>query len=310
MFGYNLSQMDPMKRISRLLLVAAVAGIGSLQAQQDVMISQYLFNGLLINPGYACSHPYTSSSLLHRSQWNQFDGAPTTSVVAIDGALRNNSMGVGILMLHDQIGLTTQTDVSMSFAYRMRLGAGRLALGLKGGLANTRADLFSAQTTDPGDPNYSENQQIQQSAKFGFGAYYHMQRFYVGMSIPTLMALGPNAQTNTPHLLTTAGVVMKVSSGVMLKPSVLVKMVEAAPAQLDLNLHALFQEKIWLGAGWRSGDAVVGMFEVQVTPELRIGYARDFTLSEIRDYSAGSNEILIGFDFCQGISAKRSPRYF
>jgi type IX secretion system PorP/SprF family membrane protein len=188
--------------------------------------------------------------------------------------------------------------------------AGRLALGLKGGLANTRADLFSAQTTDPGDPNYSENQQIQQSAKFGFGAYYHMQRLYVGISIPTLMSLGPNAQTNVPHMLTTAGIVMKVSSGVMLKPSVLVKMVESAPAQLDLNLHALFQEKIWLGAGWRSGDAVVGMFEIQVTPELRIGYARDFTLSEIRDYSAGSNEILIGFDFGQGISAKRSPRYF
>ena len=67
---------------------------------------------------------------LHRSQWNQFDGAPTTSVVAIDGALRNNSMGVGLLMLHDQIGLTTQTDVAVNFAYRMRLGAGRLALGL------------------------------------------------------------------------------------------------------------------------------------------------------------------------------------
>ena len=310
MFRTMTSHLDPMKRTVRLLLVALLAGIGSLSAQQDVMISQYLFNGLLINPGYAGSHPYTSSSLLHRSQWNQFDGAPTTSVVAIDGALRNNSMGVGLLMLHDQIGLTTQTDVSMNFAYRMRLGAGRLALGLRGGLSNSRADLFSAQTTHPGDPNYSENQQIRQSAKFGFGAYYHMQRLYIGVSIPTLTALGPNAQTTIPHLLTTAGVVMKVSSGVMLKPSVLVKMVESAPAQLDLNLHALFQEKIWLGAGWRTGDAVVGMFEIQVTPELRIGYARDFTLSAIRDYSAGSNEILIGFDFGQGISAKRSPRYF
>lgn len=164
MFRTMTSHLDPMKRTVRLLLVALLAGIGSLSAQQDVMISQYLFNGLLINPGYAGSHPYTSSSLLHRSQWNQFDGAPTTSVVAIDGALRNNSMGVGLLMLHDQIGLTTQTDVSMNFAYRMRLGAGRLALGLRGGLSNTRADLFSAQTTDPGDPNYSENQQIRQSA--------------------------------------------------------------------------------------------------------------------------------------------------
>ena len=280
------------------------------RAQQDVMISQYLFNGLLINPGYAGSHPYTSSSLLHRSQWNQFDGAPTTSVVAVDGALRNNSMGMGVLMLHDQIGLTTQTDVSLNFAYRMRLGAGRLAFGLRGGLSNTRADLFAAETTDPGDPNYSENQQITQSGRFGFGMYYHLQRFYLGVSIPTLTVLGPLAQTVDPHLLATAGVVLQASDGVMLKPSVLVKAVNGAPPQLDLNFHALFQEKIWVGAGWRTGDAIVGMMEIQVTPELRIGYARDFTLSEIRDYSSGSNELLIGFDFGQGITAKRSPRYF
>ena len=279
-------------------------------AQQDVMISQYLFNGLLINPGYAGSHPYTSSSLLHRSQWNQFDGAPTTSVVALDGALRNNSMGVGVLMLHDQIGLTTQTDVSLNVAYRVRLGAGRLAFGLRGGLSNIRADLFAAETADPGDPNYSENQQITQSARFGFGMYYHLQRFYLGLSVPTLTSLGPYAQTVKPHLLATAGIVMNLSDGVMLKPSFLVKAVDGTVPQLDLNLHALFQEKIWVGAGWRTGDGIVSMFEIQVTPELRIGYARDFTLSELRDYSTGSNEILIGFDFGQGITAKRSPRYF
>ena len=304
---------NSLRRLASLLALGGLltgAGMGEAKAQQDVMISQYLFNGLLINPGYAGSHPYTSSSLLHRSQWSQFDGAPTTSVVAVDGALRNNSMGVGVLMLHDQIGLTTQTDVSLNFAYRMRLGAGRLAFGLKGGLSNTRADLFAAETTDPGDPNYSENQQITQAAKFGFGAYYHLQRFYVGVAIPTLTALGPTAQTAVPHLLTTAGVVMKVSNGVMLKPSFLVKMVETDHPQLDLNLHALFAEKIWLGAGWRTGDAIVSMMEIQVTPELRIGFARDFTLSEIRDFSAGSNEVLIGFDFGQGITAKRSPRYF
>jgi len=300
-----------MKRISIFILALSMTGAaGQLAAQQDVMISQYLFNGLLINPGYAGSHPYTSSSLLHRSQWNQFDGAPTTSVVAIDGALRNNSLGVGILMLHDQIGLTTQTDVAMNLAYRMRLGAGKLAFGLRAGLANTRADLFEAELTDPGDPNYAENQQISQSARFGFGAYYHMQRFYLGVSIPTLTAVGQNTGLVVPHMLTTAGVVVKVSDGVMMKPSFLVKMVESAPPSFDFNLHALFQERIWLGAGWRSGDAIVSMMEIQVTPELRIGYAHDFTLSDIRNYSTGSNEILIGFDFGQGISAKRSPRYF
>lgn len=307
----DLEIMLTMKRICLLLLPLLFAGVQA-QAQQDVMISQYLFNGLLINPGYAGSHPYTSSTLLHRSQWNQFDGAPTTSVVAVDGALRNNSMGVGLLMIQDQIGLTTQSDVSMNFAYRIRLGAGKLAFGLKAGLSNMRADLFAAELTDPGDPNYSENEQITQVARFGFGAYYHMNRFYFGAAIPTLFSASLSAfdQAADPHLLTTAGVVIAASDAIQLKPSFLVKATPGAPAQLDLNLHALFQERIWLGAGWRTGDAIVGMMEIQITPELRVGYARDFTTSEIQNFSTGSNEVLIGFDFGQGISAKRSPRYF
>ena len=210
--------MLTMKRICLLLLPLMFAATPQLQAQQDVMISQYLFNGLLVNPGYAGSHPYTSSTLLHRSQWTQFDGAPTTSIVAVDGALRNNSLGIGLLMIQDQIGLNTQSDVSVNVAYRVRLGAGKLAFGLKGGLSNMRADLFAAELTDPGDPNYAENQQITQVARFGFGAYYHMQRFYLGVAIPTLFSASLSAfdAAAEPHMLTTAttgsGVHEKVQS--------------------------------------------------------------------------------------------------
>ena len=120
--------------------------------------------------------------------------------------------------------------------------------------------------TEPGDPNYSENLQITQSARFGFGAYYHMQRFYCGVSIPTLTEFGETARQAEPHVLTTAGVVIKASDGVMLKPSFLAKYGRGAPISWDLNFHALFQERIWLGAGWRTGDAIVSMMEIQGDP--------------------------------------------
>jgi len=292
-----------------LLLLALMAGYTA-TAQQDVMISQYLFNGLLINPAYAGSHPYTSSSVLHRSQWAQFDGAPTTSVLAVDGAMRNGSFGMGLLVFHDQLGITEQTEAALNFAYRFRLGAGHMALGLRGGISSTLADLNGVSIWDPGDPVYQGGTQVYQTVKFGAGAYYHLQRMYIGVSVPTLLPLGPFAETMVPHYLATAGGMVRISNGVELKPSMLLKMVNNTPAQLDINLHALFQEKIWLGAGWRTGDAIVSMLEYQVTPELRIGYAHDFTISEIGNYSNGSNELLIGFDFGQGALAKRSPRYF
>ena len=120
-----------MKRICLLLLPLMFAATPQLQAQQDVMISQYLFNGLLAVSRLRRIAPLTlRAPQLHRSQWTQFDGAPTTSIVAVDGALRNNSLGIGLLMIQDQIGLNTQSDVSVNVAYRVRLGAGKLAFGL------------------------------------------------------------------------------------------------------------------------------------------------------------------------------------
>lgn len=299
-----------MKLLKNILLLLALGSGLAAMGQQDVMISQYLFNGLLINPAYAGSHPYTSTSVLHRSQWAQFEGAPTTSVLALDGAMRNGSLGLGMLVFHDQLGITEQTEAALNLAYRFPLGAGHMAFGLRAGLSSITADFNAVDIWDPGDPLYQGGTQVHQTIKFGAGAYYHLQRLYVGISVPTLLPLGPHAETIVPHYLATAGGVMRISDGVELKPSVLLKMVANTPAQLDLNLHALFQQKIWLGVGWRIGDAVVSMLEYQLTSELRIGYAHDFTLSDIGTYSNGSNELLIGFDFGQGALAKRSPRYF
>ena len=56
-------------------------------AQQDPMVSQYMFNGLYLNPAYAGSHDYWSSTLSYRNQWVGFEGAPETEIAAVDGRI-------------------------------------------------------------------------------------------------------------------------------------------------------------------------------------------------------------------------------
>lgn len=284
------------------------------------MVSQYMFNGLLLNPAYSGSHPYFSASLLHRSQWVDFDKSPTSQVFSIEGPVANEKIGIGFLVTNDQLGIIQQLDVSANGSYRMQLGAGTLALGLKVGMASYSADLSEVTIWDENDPVYQFNDiKGEFVTKFGFGAYYHTDSWFAGVSVPLTAAIDDNIISDVPgadryftsHIYVNGGVVIEPSYTLAIKPSVLIKYVSGAPVQADINCNVLLYRKLWLGMGYRSGDALVGMVEFNFTPQLRAGYAYDFTLTEIGDYSNGSHEVMLAFDFGKDIDIKkRSPRYF
>ena len=119
-----------------LIILFALVTI-AVKGQQDVMVSQYMFNGLFLNPAYAGSHKYISSSLLQRTQWVGFSGAPRTLLLAVDGLVPSTeNMGLGLIVSNDRIGSTEQTDVYANYAYQIKLGKGKLAFGLKAGVSN------------------------------------------------------------------------------------------------------------------------------------------------------------------------------
>lgn len=307
-----------MKKIL-LLAIVAVCGLGTV-AQQELMVSHYMFNGLLLNPAYAGTHDYFSASALHRSQWVQFDGAPVSQVVAIDGPVANNKLGVGLLLNNDRIGIISQLDVAANIAYHLPVGAGDLSFGLRAGIGNYSARLSDAIIWDANDPVYAQNNLKGQIVpKFGFGLYYHSQKFYAGLSVPMIYSLDDKILLDNSsvsnyfkqHYYLNTGYVFEPSINVAVKPSILVKYLPNAPVEVDLNCNVLLYRRFWIGAGYRTGDALIGMVEYNLTPQLRAGYSYDFTLSDINDYSAGSHEVMIAFDFGKDIEIKkRSPRYF
>ena len=95
-------------------------------AQQEMMVSHYMFNGLLLNPAYAGTHDYFTATALHRSQWVKFDGAPVSQIVSIDGPIANKRLGIGLLIHNDKIGIISQQDVAANIAYNLPVGAGDL----------------------------------------------------------------------------------------------------------------------------------------------------------------------------------------
>lgn len=312
-----------MKWVKYIAIVCSVVIVGSnATAQQELQISQYIFNGLFLNPAYAGSHPYMEATALHRSQWTGFEGAPSTQLVGINGNLVGESMGWGATFSNDQIGDTRQTELMGIYSYHISLDeddATRLSFGVRAGFTNYSSKLTETKVWDNGDPVFNEDVSNQFIPKIGAGAYIYADRWFAGISVPTLFAGDNNLQFEIEddegryyrsHWYLNAGYVFSVNEDIVLKPSFLVKYQQDAPVTADINVHALYKEKFWLGVAYRTQDAVVGMVEYNITPNLRAGYAYDLTTSAIGNYSGGTHEIMLGYQFIEETVKMRTPRYF
>jgi type IX secretion system PorP/SprF family membrane protein len=303
-----------MKRIATVISMLAFSLLGS--AQQELQISQYMFNGLFLNPAYAGTHPYWSGTILHRSQWLNFPGAPKTNLLAVDGQLKDKRMGLGFMVTNDNIGLNKINDISGSYSYRIKLGKkdGQLAFGLRAGIRNQVFNANDALYVDQGDPLYNGNQSIW-TPKFDFGLYYYQERAYLGLTVPNVVTLDSRKKDNSDaglrrHYYLNGGYVWKLSNMVDFKPSFLVKLEPTAPVSMDLNAHFLFNQRFWLGVSYRHNAAFVGMLEYAITPNLRAGYAYDYSTTAIRTFQGGSHEIMLSYDFIQKLVKIKNPRYF
>lgn len=303
-----------------LTLVLAVLGCAKLFAQQEVMVSQYMFNQLFLNPAYAGSHAYMSSSLLHRSQWLKVEGAPRTSMMAVDAPLMKGKMGAGLSIVHDQIGVSRDLDIAAHYAYHLRLSpTSKLAFGMRAGLSIYSARLSELNYWDANDQVFQGDIANKPVGKFGFGIYWYDTRSYVGLAVPTIYAADKEIAMNatgviddyfTQHFYVNAGHVFTLNESFDIKPSTMIRYTEAAPLEADVNCNVLYRERIWFGLGYRTGDAVVGMLEYQINPMLRIGYAYDMTTSQLRNYTNGSHEVMLGLDFGKEPIRIKTPRYF
>lgn len=317
----NVATNPTYRNLTRLLLLLSIIGLwggNRLLAQQDPHHTQYFFNGLAINPAYAGSRGTIAGTFMHRQQWAGFDGAPATQSLAVHSPAGQGKYGFGLMLVNDQIGYLGQQWIQGSYAFRFPLGPGKLALGLQAGLLNFRMRWEEVRAVDQIDDVFAQAPRSMLLPNVGTGAYYHTDRFYLGLSAPHLLEskfLDPNpARTQLArlyrHFYLTGGYVLGHNNAVQWKPSFLVKYIPGFPVQADFNLMALFRKKYWLGVSYRPGDAVSAMFDFQIARFFRLGYAYDYTLSSLSNIQSGSHELYLGFELVRSKSQYRSPRYF
>ncbi|MFC6997060.1 PorP/SprF family type IX secretion system membrane protein [Rufibacter roseus] len=284
-------------------------------AQQSAYYTQYIFNGLIINPAYAGSKGVLNISGMHRSQWSGLEGAPTTQTIALDGAVLNQRIGLGLQVMNDVLGAQGQKSALASAAVRINVGASaRLALGLAGGVSQYYVDGTKLHLLDP-----EQDQAIPLSKERNFlpdtkaGLFFNTERFFLGLSAFNLISF-KNEFTYTPvrHFFLTSGYVFHINEMLKFKPSFLLKEDFKSPTNLDLNAFLLIGDRIWVGGTYRkalrlfnperyrgqgldTNNAWALMTELYLTPKIKIGYAHDMTLNSLQGYA--SHELSVGFYF-------------
>lgn len=307
-----------MSTLRTIAWVCVIGCAGPLFAQHTPITTQYLFNGLLINPAYAGSRDALTANLTWRKQWAGFDGAPETQVFSVHSPLPGKKLAVGLLVTNDGIGISKQTGVMSNFAYRVKLGSGKLSFGVGAGFKTGRYQWTAVRTTEEGDVQFAADGPATTRADLSGGIYWYSKQYFLGFSLPTLphtIAIADSSRNNAAtgtlfaQPMLTGGLVLKTGTDFKIKPSFLLRRSGAGPVSGDLSLNVIYQDRFWLGASWRKADAVCLMLEVLPTPQFRIGYSYDLGLSSLSAYQQGSHEVMLQYEFGFHVKA-RDPRYF
>lgn len=296
--------------MKKLLAVIAASCLSTLVlAQQDPQFSQNMFNRLYVNPAYAGSSEALCASALFRSQWVNYDGAPKTGVFNFDAPLLNNKVGVGLSFSNDKIGFEKTNWVKLAGAYRFDVGSGKLAVGVDFDYLQHEIDGdFRAPDPSLTDPAIPTNGVSGGVFDMGGGLYYNSEKVYAGLSATHLMESavdldGINKEFKR-HYYGMFGMNFDLTPMVSLRPMIFVKNV-TDNTTIDVNLNAHFNDRFWLGVSYRNDDAIVALAGVNITEKLRLGYSYDITTSEVKDYSSGTHEFMLGY--CFNVKKKVTP---
>jgi type IX secretion system PorP/SprF family membrane protein len=296
--------------------MVALSPIKAIQAQQNIQFTQYMFNGLVINPAYAGADEALSLTLLHRNQWSGIDGAPSTQTFSAHTLFRKKHIGLGLTLVNDKIGVHKNIAALSNYAYHLQTGKNSyFSFGLQAGVHNRKSDYSSlVGSTSNNDPKLFNTLISSTYFNFGMGLYFRSPRLHVGFSSPELLTEmetlndSVSIELSKVHSFLYAKYRITLNENVEFEPSLLLKYLAGVPLSYDVNVNMIFREVLTMGVSYRKDESVDFLLKAQLTRQLQVGYSYDHPIGEISRLSSGSHELMINYLFRYTKSNVTSPR--
>lgn len=289
-----------------ILFIITLSAVINTKAQQLPLYSQYYFNDYAVNPAVGGTKSYIDARSNHRYQWQGVTDAPRTYTLSAHGPLKDKKSGIGAYLFTDHVGPTRRTGAQVSYTYKLKINRNvNLALALSGGLLEWKLDAQKINLYDPNDKVLVDGvmRTIVPDAKFGLHLYH--RNWFFGIAAPNLLrsklkfkdALYTGLSSLENHYMITGGYKIKISNDFDVEPSTIIKYLNPAPIQADIMARVIWKDKIWLGGVYRTMDAASLLLGITYQKNLSFGYSYDFTTTNIKNYSSGTHELMIGIRF-------------
>lgn len=259
-----------------------------LYAQQKPIPTQYMNDKYFVNSAYAGTTNNATASINAKQYLNGIEGAPTTQYLYVQYPLLANFMGVGLKVMHDQIGVTSQNNALITYAYQIGILGGNLSFALDAGLYNAKtrfSDLIISD--DAADQAIPMNNETIMLPDASFGMFFTFQNLYAGYNAYNLMG-GKTSYTSTGYIgkevlskyhYIIGGYTIKPNKELQIEPILLCKVAQAAPIQVDVSLYTQYT-KLLSGAVTYSTQRGLSFMVMAGFKEgqYKIGYSYDMSI--------------------------------
>lgn len=293
-----------MRATKYISLIALILLGTSLSAQQIQQVTQYQWMGLSYNPAFAGSDSYFNAYASHRTQWAGITDAPRTYQLGLHAPSKSGKMGFGGHIITDVAGPTKRFGFQGVYAYHLQINeTSKLALGASFGLTQFTIDGSQITLREGNDNALNGSIQSELKPDASFGALWYSDKFRVGVSAMQILNNnldlfpGDGDGKMAVHYYLTGGYKFNVSEQFDIEPTSLIKFVDPMPAQIDLSARVIYKTNLWLGASYRSSDAIAIFAGYNILDYLTLGYSYDLATSDIQTYTNGTHEILVQLRF-------------
>ncbi len=298
-----------------IILYIVIRSATPTAGQEYQYYSQYMFNGLAINPAYAGSQDLLTLTGNIREQWVGIKGAPSTQTISVHSPILHDQFGLGLILINDRVGVTSTQDLSLNYSYKLMLPKYSIAFGLKLGFNSLIFRFDQLAFIEEQDANFQNNNRVFLPL-FGIGAYLKSTAYYVGLSVPHLYTFVhknyENSNINLNKLiLLTGGYIFTLNDDLKIKPSFLAKADFGSVFEMDLNANIYYKDDYCFGISYKSLNSLAFIFEIGLNKSYYLGYSYDLVTTRLLKHQAGTHEISLNI-YLNGKNKTKiiNPRYF
>lgn len=322
-----------MKQFQRLFSALIWVGLpGILSAQQETQFVNTVGNPYLFNPAAGGMADVVQLELGYRNQWVSVSGSPQTmyasghAPISFRAGKRSlspfNTAGkqlyasperttgeikhvLGGKILSDNIGPFQKSSIFGSYAIHLPLTSKfNMGIGLAAGWGNFQMDPGQVILHDNNDLTYEQFKggvSAQHILDVQSGLVFYSRRFYIGISATQLaknvvtMNQLETGNTLNRHLFVQAMYRIGLNEHLEAEPFVLVKATQHAPASYDLGARFRYQQALWLGFQYRTGNSYIFSAGINFLRNFQFSYAYEHNANVVRLSTGGTHEIQLGF---------------